>query len=278
MESRDCCHFSASCVRAARRPGRAANHMRGRGVSTVHQDTSDTVHQDTKRYSTSRYNRQRNETPRSETVGSEGAAALGADGAARVTWSLPGLDAAGGDGGPSNRARPASPPTSSMARRDKASMSYRAIVCADWGLPETLQLREHAAAPPGPGQLAIDVHCCGVNFPDFLMIQGKYQVGGDDSSDAALLSSRRLPSFPPSLLASVAHRGSPTLPASLPPPATHPPTHPTASPYPPPLTPPYSTGRSTRSRRAPRWRASSPRWATACRARARPAVTPSAIA
>ena len=64
-------------------------------------------------------------------------------------------------------------------------MSYRAIVCADWGLPETLQLREHAAAPPGPGQLAIDVHCCGVNFPDFLMIQGKYQVGGDDSSDAA---------------------------------------------------------------------------------------------
>ena len=42
-------------------------------------------------------------------------------------------------------------------------MTYRAVVCADWGLPEALQVRELPTAPPRPGCLAIDVACCGVN-------------------------------------------------------------------------------------------------------------------
>ncbi len=55
----------------------------------------------------------------------------------------------------------------------------RAIVCTDWGTPDTLTLQDIPAPTPGPGQVAIDVHACGLNFADTLMIQGKYQVRPD---------------------------------------------------------------------------------------------------
>lgn len=52
----------------------------------------------------------------------------------------------------------------------------KAIVCAQWGGPETLQLLEIAVPEPGPRQVCIKVAAAGVNFPDVLIIQKKYQM------------------------------------------------------------------------------------------------------
>ncbi len=52
----------------------------------------------------------------------------------------------------------------------------RALVCEAYGAPDTLVLKDIPAPEPGPGQVAIDVRAAGVNFPDLLMIAGKYQV------------------------------------------------------------------------------------------------------
>jgi len=51
----------------------------------------------------------------------------------------------------------------------------KAVVCKAWGLPETLVVEDLPDAAPGPGQVAIDIKAAGVNFPDVLIIQGKYQ-------------------------------------------------------------------------------------------------------
>ena len=50
-----------------------------------------------------------------------------------------------------------------------------AMMCKAYGPPESLTLDELASPKPGPGEVAIAVKACGVNFPDALMIQGKYQ-------------------------------------------------------------------------------------------------------
>ena len=52
----------------------------------------------------------------------------------------------------------------------------KAIVCNAWGLPDTLNLEDLPDVVPGAGQVAIDVQAAGVNFPDVLIIQNKYQV------------------------------------------------------------------------------------------------------
>ena len=51
----------------------------------------------------------------------------------------------------------------------------KAVVCNAWGLPDTLVVEELPEPAPGPGQVALDVMAAGVNFPDVLIIQGKYQ-------------------------------------------------------------------------------------------------------
>ncbi|KQQ96644.1 NADPH:quinone oxidoreductase family protein [Massilia sp. Leaf139] len=52
----------------------------------------------------------------------------------------------------------------------------QAIVCKEWGPPDSLELQELADLVPGPGQVVVDVRAAGVNFPDVLTVQGKYQV------------------------------------------------------------------------------------------------------
>ena len=52
----------------------------------------------------------------------------------------------------------------------------RAAVCRTYGQPEDLVVAEVADPVPGPGQVVVRVHAAAVNFPDVLMIDGKYQV------------------------------------------------------------------------------------------------------
>jgi NADPH2:quinone reductase len=51
----------------------------------------------------------------------------------------------------------------------------KAIVCEKHGPPETLVLKEIEAPAIGPGKVRVAVHACGVNFPDTLIIENKYQ-------------------------------------------------------------------------------------------------------
>ncbi|HAT30513.1 MAG TPA: NADPH:quinone oxidoreductase [Janthinobacterium sp.] len=51
----------------------------------------------------------------------------------------------------------------------------KAIVCKAWGMPDELVLEDLPDLLPGAGQVVLDVKAAGVNFPDVLIIQGKYQ-------------------------------------------------------------------------------------------------------
>lgn len=51
----------------------------------------------------------------------------------------------------------------------------RAVLCKEFGPPESLVVEEVPDPTPGPGQVVVDVAGCGVNFPDVLIIQDKYQ-------------------------------------------------------------------------------------------------------
>jgi NADPH:quinone reductase len=52
----------------------------------------------------------------------------------------------------------------------------KAIVCKNWGPPDSLELQDLPDLVPGLGDVAVDVRAAGVNFPDVLTVQGKYQV------------------------------------------------------------------------------------------------------
>lgn len=52
----------------------------------------------------------------------------------------------------------------------------RAVVCRRYGPPEDLVVDELPDPTPGPGELVVRVRAAAVNFPDVLMIGGKYQI------------------------------------------------------------------------------------------------------
>lgn len=52
----------------------------------------------------------------------------------------------------------------------------KAVLCNAWGGPETLVVEEVPSPRPGADEVVVDVKAAGVNFPDVLMIQGKYQI------------------------------------------------------------------------------------------------------
>lgn len=52
----------------------------------------------------------------------------------------------------------------------------KAVLCKQWGPPESLVVEDVASPEPGPGEVRIEVHAAGVNFPDSLIIQRKYQL------------------------------------------------------------------------------------------------------
>jgi NADPH:quinone reductase len=51
----------------------------------------------------------------------------------------------------------------------------RAVLCKQFGPPESLVIEEVDDPTPAAGQVVVDVHACAVNFPDVLMIQNLYQ-------------------------------------------------------------------------------------------------------
>jgi NADPH2:quinone reductase len=51
----------------------------------------------------------------------------------------------------------------------------KAIICQQYGPPDQLLLTERPSPKAGKGQVVIRVEACGVNFPDTLIIEGKYQ-------------------------------------------------------------------------------------------------------
>lgn len=51
----------------------------------------------------------------------------------------------------------------------------KALVCRTLGGPESLRVEEMPPPVAGPGQVVVAVKAAGVNFPDTLIIQGKYQ-------------------------------------------------------------------------------------------------------
>lgn len=52
----------------------------------------------------------------------------------------------------------------------------KAIVCSEWGGPDKLRLGELPLPEPKAGEVRLRVLAAGVNFPDALIIQKKYQV------------------------------------------------------------------------------------------------------
>jgi NADPH2:quinone reductase len=51
----------------------------------------------------------------------------------------------------------------------------KALLCKAFGPAETLVLEEVASPTPAKNEVLLDVHAAGVNFPDTLIIEGKYQ-------------------------------------------------------------------------------------------------------
>lgn len=55
----------------------------------------------------------------------------------------------------------------------------RAIVCTAIGPAEGLSVQDLPDPQPGPGEIVLDVRAAGLNFPDTLIIEGKYQFQPD---------------------------------------------------------------------------------------------------
>ena len=55
----------------------------------------------------------------------------------------------------------------------------KAIVCEKHGPPSDLVYKEVPSLKPGPKEIVLSVKACSVNFPDTLIIQGKYQFKPD---------------------------------------------------------------------------------------------------
>src|SRR5437870_13062010 len=54
-------------------------------------------------------------------------------------------------------------------------MSVKAVLCKQYGPPETLVVEELPSPRAGPGEVVVAVKAASVNFPDVLIIQNKYQ-------------------------------------------------------------------------------------------------------
>jgi NADPH:quinone reductase len=61
-------------------------------------------------------------------------------------------------------------------RHQKGWIHMKAVICQEYGPPESLQLVEVPTPQPGAGQVQVKVAAAAVNFPDVLIINNLYQV------------------------------------------------------------------------------------------------------
>jgi NADPH2:quinone reductase len=52
----------------------------------------------------------------------------------------------------------------------------KAVICKQFGPPESLVIEDLPSPTPGPGEVVISVRAASLNFPDVLIIQNKYQA------------------------------------------------------------------------------------------------------
>src|SRR5512134_1092564 len=52
----------------------------------------------------------------------------------------------------------------------------KAVQCVEWGPPEKLVVADIAMPEPKPGEVRVRVAAAGINFPDALIVQKKYQI------------------------------------------------------------------------------------------------------
>jgi NADPH:quinone reductase len=52
----------------------------------------------------------------------------------------------------------------------------KAVLCKQYGPPDTLVIEEVESPVPGPGEVVVSMRAASVNFPDVLIIQNKYQL------------------------------------------------------------------------------------------------------
>jgi NADPH2:quinone reductase len=57
--------------------------------------------------------------------------------------------------------------------------TYRAVLCSELGPPERLAIADLPRAELASGTVRVDVKAAGINFPDWLMVQGLYQYKPD---------------------------------------------------------------------------------------------------
>jgi len=62
-----------------------------------------------------------------------------------------------------------------MMAQESERASMKAVLCKNWGPPDSLVVEDVPSPAPGKGQLLVSVKASGVNFPDVLLIQNKYQ-------------------------------------------------------------------------------------------------------
>jgi NADPH2:quinone reductase len=55
-------------------------------------------------------------------------------------------------------------------------LTMRAMLVKQFGAPEEMSIEEVATPEPGPGEVLIEARAIGVNFPDLLVVEGKYQI------------------------------------------------------------------------------------------------------
>ena len=62
-----------------------------------------------------------------------------------------------------------------IGHKSKRNSPMKALLCKAFGPAETLVLEDIASPQIKKNEILLDVHAAGVNFPDTLIIEGKYQ-------------------------------------------------------------------------------------------------------
>ncbi|MEU5842044.1 NADPH:quinone oxidoreductase family protein [Rhodococcus sp. NPDC047139] len=63
-----------------------------------------------------------------------------------------------------------------MTAPEEPTSTVRAVVCTEYGEPESLRMESRPSSPLAPGQVRVRVGAAAVNFPDVLLVANKYQI------------------------------------------------------------------------------------------------------